>query len=50
MHKRKVMLNKIRQILIKIDPTVRALKPEVSDNLLQPIEKNLRHDDKIGKS
>jgi hypothetical protein len=32
------MINKIRRLLILIDPTVRALKPTTSENLFQPLE------------
>jgi hypothetical protein len=32
------MINKIRRILILIDPTVRALKPTISENLFQLLE------------
>ncbi|HEY9637991.1 MAG TPA: hypothetical protein V6D14_31650 [Coleofasciculaceae cyanobacterium] len=31
------MINKIRLFLIEIDPTVRALKPQISSNLHQPL-------------
>jgi hypothetical protein len=33
------VINKIRLILILIDPTVPALKPAISENLFQPLEK-----------